>query len=332
MDWQQPPPAGAAPGAATQLPPPVTTGSAAAPPHHAKTTQMVRPPVPLGPVAAAPTKRVGRKGAGRRIMSVGAAEPEELVKLGPEISRTSERLRTGWRPVQLSAEDKATPVVLDDRQLTASSSAGYSMVSCRLCTLGWPMAFLRPVWRRQLGHSTSNPVHSTPAAAPQVRATHGAFTGTWYYEVKVDQLGPTGAARSVVAGRTRVNGTQHPGIPASTELNPYFLPQNRVVHTARGAERPCGCRQVRLQLPQRTGQQGGCLASESMCKHRYQCFAHVLPGIVVVANECVRASCCRYMQHGGMTMGSPLGREMSWAACCTCPRAGGHLSGELRMW
>lgn len=30
---------------------------------------------------------------------------------------------------------------------------------------------------------------------PQVRATHGVHQGTWYYEVKVDQLGPAGAAR-----------------------------------------------------------------------------------------------------------------------------------------
>lgn len=29
----------------------------------------------------------------------------------------------------------------------------------------------------------------------QVRATHGAHSGTWYYEVRIDRLGPSGAAR-----------------------------------------------------------------------------------------------------------------------------------------
>ena len=40
----------------------------------------------------------------------------------------SERLRTGWRAVQLSAEDSAAGIELDDAQLVASSSAGYRMV------------------------------------------------------------------------------------------------------------------------------------------------------------------------------------------------------------
>lgn len=145
-----------------------TVNIAAAAPPPARPAQVQRPPVPPPPVTAAPTKRVGRKGGGRRsAAAAGAQEPEELVMLGPEVSRNSERLRTGWHPVQLSSEDKAAEVTLDDKQLTASSSAGYRMV----------------------------------------RATHGACSGTWYYEVRVDRLAPSGAARVGWATRqAEVNG------------------------------------------------------------------------------------------------------------------------------
>jgi Set1/Ash2 histone methyltransferase complex subunit ASH2 len=78
-----------------------------------------------------------------------------MVKLGEEIERGSERLRRGQRPVRLSAEDKAAEIALDAAQLGASSSKGYRLV----------------------------------------RATHGSHRGTWFFEVRVDKVGPTGAVR-----------------------------------------------------------------------------------------------------------------------------------------
>jgi Set1/Ash2 histone methyltransferase complex subunit ASH2 len=80
---------------------------------------------------------------------------EETVLLGEEIQRGSERLRVGTRPVRLSEEDKAPQMVLDDKGLQVSSTRGYRTV----------------------------------------RATHGAHVGTWYFEVRVDSLGKTGACR-----------------------------------------------------------------------------------------------------------------------------------------
>lgn len=62
---------------------------------------------------------------------------------------------TGRRLVKLSDEDKADQLKLDDAKLQASSSGGYR----------------------------------------SVRATHGAHSRTWYYEVRVDSLGQTGACR-----------------------------------------------------------------------------------------------------------------------------------------
>jgi hypothetical protein len=113
----------AAAAAATAAPPPVAA-AAAGPPTAAAAT-------------GGPSKR-GRKG-GRKAT---AAEPEELVKLGPEILKTSERLRTGWHPVQLSAEDRADSIALDDAQLAASSSGGYRMVGTACPMLRW-----RLIWR-----------------------------------------------------------------------------------------------------------------------------------------------------------------------------------------
>lgn len=84
-----------------------------------------------------------------------APPPEEHLRLGEQVDRASERLMRGWRPVRWSAEDKAPQITLDAAQLAASSSKGYRMV----------------------------------------RATHGAHAGTWYYEVRVGQLGATGAVR-----------------------------------------------------------------------------------------------------------------------------------------
>ncbi|KAL4424339.1 hypothetical protein ABPG75_001640 [Micractinium tetrahymenae] len=116
-----------------------------------------QPPQPAARImqAAAPSKRRKNAGKGRAGGSGGASTQEELVRLGHEVARTSERLRTGWHPVQLSSEDKAADVELDAAHLTASSRAGYRMV----------------------------------------RATHGACAGTWYFEVRIDHLGKTGAAR-----------------------------------------------------------------------------------------------------------------------------------------
>lgn len=79
----------------------------------------------------------------------------EFIRLGQQIDATSERLKRGWRPVRLSSEDKAKQIILDDTRLAAASSKGYCMV----------------------------------------RATHGAYQGTWYYEAKVLHLGETGAVR-----------------------------------------------------------------------------------------------------------------------------------------
>ncbi len=77
--------------------------------------------------AAGPPKR--RKNVKGRATAAGApGSQEELVRLGPEVARTSERLRTGWHPVQLSSDDKAADIELDAAQLTASSQGGYRMV------------------------------------------------------------------------------------------------------------------------------------------------------------------------------------------------------------
>lgn len=82
--------------------------------------------------AVQPAKRggggSGRRGGRRSTAAAPLPEPEEMVRLGPEVARNSERLRSGWHPVQLSSEDKAAEVELDDAQLSASSRAGYRMV------------------------------------------------------------------------------------------------------------------------------------------------------------------------------------------------------------
>jgi Set1/Ash2 histone methyltransferase complex subunit ASH2 len=91
-----------------------------------------------------------------------------MIRLGDPVERSSERLARGNRHVKLSTEEKAPQIVLDDAQLTASSSKGY-------CT---------------------------------VRCTHGAHSGTWYYEVTIEQLGQTGAIR--LGWSTRESEVQAP--------------------------------------------------------------------------------------------------------------------------
>ena len=111
---------------------------------------------------APPNRSKKRKAAAR------AAAPEEMVRLGDPVERSSERLSRGNRHVKLSTEEKAPQIVLDEAQLTASSSKGY-------CT---------------------------------VRCTHGARSGTWYYEVTIEQLGQTGAIR--LGWSTRESEVQAP--------------------------------------------------------------------------------------------------------------------------
>ncbi|KAH7619684.1 hypothetical protein Ndes2526B_g06665 [Nannochloris sp. 'desiccata'] len=111
---------------------------------------------------APPNRSKKRKAAAR------AAVPEELIRLGDPIEKNSERLSRDIRHVKLSTEEKAPQIVLDESQLTASSSKGY-------CT---------------------------------VRCTHGAHSGTWYYEVIIEQLGPTGAVR--LGWSTRESEVQAP--------------------------------------------------------------------------------------------------------------------------
>ena len=101
---------------------------------------------------APPNRSKKRKtaGAGR-----GAVEPIEMVRLGEPVERGSERLARARRNVRLSTEEKAPQILLDDSQLSASSSKGYRTVRC----------------------------------------THGAHNGTWYFEVTIEKLGKTGAVR-----------------------------------------------------------------------------------------------------------------------------------------
>ncbi len=136
------------------------------------TETAVRSPVPAdatketAPAAAyepAPPNRSKKRKAAAR-----AAAPEEMIRLGDPVERNSERLARGNRHVKLSTEEKAPQIVLDDAQLTASSSKGY-------CT---------------------------------VRCTHGAHSGTWYYEVTIERLGQTGAVR--LGWSTRESEVQAP--------------------------------------------------------------------------------------------------------------------------
>jgi len=65
----------------------------------------------------------------KRKVAAAATAAEEMVRLGEEVERTSERLHRGHRPVKLSTEDKAPSIELDKDQRTATSTKGYKMVS-----------------------------------------------------------------------------------------------------------------------------------------------------------------------------------------------------------
>ena len=112
--------------------------------------------VPSQPVPAVYEPAPPGRSKKRRNTAVQPA-PEEMVRLGEQVDRTSERLRRGVRPVRLSAEDKAPQIALDVAHMAASSSKGYRLV----------------------------------------RATHGTHRGTWLYEVHITHLGASGAVRCV---------------------------------------------------------------------------------------------------------------------------------------
>lgn len=111
----------------------------------------------------------------------------EFVRLSGPLERGSERLAQHWRPVRLSEEDRSAAVALDEEHLTASSTKGYRMV----------------------------------------RATHGAHSGTWYYEVRVGVLGGTGAAR--LGWATRGAGLEGP-VGASPYCYAYRSLEGSKVH------------------------------------------------------------------------------------------------------
>ncbi|KAK9811769.1 hypothetical protein WJX72_009761 [[Myrmecia] bisecta] len=71
------------------------------------------------------------------------------------IPKKCELLVEGWRPVTLSKFDKAPQATLSVDQMAVTSSKGYRMA----------------------------------------RATHGAYQGTWYFEITVTHLGETGHCR-----------------------------------------------------------------------------------------------------------------------------------------
>lgn len=200
--------------------------------------------MPPPPPAIPPAKRRKNTNRGRGgAVGAAAASADELVKLGPEVARGSERLRTGWRAVQLSAEDKAAEVALNDRQMCASSSAGYRMVRGGGGCCHQHAAALASWGRSSRASQAAAAVPSMPQAPGfcrvsrvQVRATHGVYSGTWYYEVRVDKLGPSGAVRCSACGAGR-RAFASPGrlmyICASAPLIRHGLP--------RGVPRSGGC-------------------------------------------------------------------------------------------
>ena len=135
----------------------------------------------------------------------------DVVTLGERVPRGSERLAQRWRPVTLSAEDRAPQVALDAAQLSASSSRGYRMVrgeafprggtrdrvpGCLGLTATAAATATTPrAWVPSNLHSSTHPSPLSFPAPAQARATHGVHSGTWYYEARVDALGPTGAVR-----------------------------------------------------------------------------------------------------------------------------------------
>lgn len=110
----------AVPAAAQAAPPPPAAEPAAAAEQAAQAAARI--------MQAAPPPKRRKNARGRGAGGGGPAAQQEMVRLGPEVARASERLRTGWHPVQLSAEDKAVDIELDAAQLAACSRGGYRMV------------------------------------------------------------------------------------------------------------------------------------------------------------------------------------------------------------
>ncbi|KAK9831379.1 hypothetical protein WJX81_007699 [Elliptochloris bilobata] len=98
-----------------------------------------------------------KKGRKRaRTGTTGELTAEELVRVVP-VPRRSELLlqQQGWRPVQLSKADKAPEATLSEDRLSVTSAKGFRTA----------------------------------------RTTHGAWQGTWYFEVRVAHLGASGHCR-----------------------------------------------------------------------------------------------------------------------------------------
>ncbi|GAB4821654.1 hypothetical protein N2152v2_008700 [Parachlorella kessleri] len=142
---------------------PISAAAAAAAAAAPPAITAAAPPPAAAPAATgfepAPSRsKKGRSGGGKR----SGSEPPRgaAAAAGNELVRlagpiSDEKLERQWRPVRLSEEEKAGQIDLDDSGLGASSSKGYRMV----------------------------------------RSTHGAYEGTWYFEVLLEDLGKTGAAR-----------------------------------------------------------------------------------------------------------------------------------------
>lgn len=97
-------------------------------------------------------------------------DPSSMVCLGPRIAEGSEALRWlhGDLHVRLSEQQKAAEILLHDDRFKASSRGGYRTV----------------------------------------RGTHGAYKGCWYFEVKLQHMGATGAVR--LGWSMRMSDTQAP--------------------------------------------------------------------------------------------------------------------------
>jgi Set1/Ash2 histone methyltransferase complex subunit ASH2 len=81
---------------------------------------------------------------------------QDTVRLGQTAEGLKDQIKARLNPITLSQDEKANGMFLDEQtQLTVTSSLGYR----------------------------------------SIRATTGVCEGTWYFEVKINSLGPTGAAR-----------------------------------------------------------------------------------------------------------------------------------------
>lgn len=96
------------------------------------------------------------------------------------------------------------------------------------------------------------PYHPTPPAPPQVRATHGAHEGTWYYEVHIEELGASGAARVGWA-------TRHAELQAPVGHDAYGYSYR----SKEGSKVRCACRAG--------GRRRGCVTRVAGACQRYPC-------------------------------------------------------------